>query len=167
MAGQLSTRTPLLLLLETGMIVLAVALAATIRLGPADGLTVLTTAEGLAKAGVVAAICQLCLFFADMYDLRVVADRRELFVRLLRALAGTTIILAVIYYWFPVLIVGRGVFLLTTAFIIGSILTTRLLFEFATSQVRPGERLLLIGTTPAASSIRIRRGSARRCSIPA
>ena len=144
MAGQLSTRTPLLLLLETGMIVLAVTLAATTRLGPGDGLTVLTTLDGLAKAGVVAGICQLCLFFADMYDLRVVADRRELFVRLLRALAATTIILAVVYYWFPVLIVGRGVFLLTTAFIIGSILATRLLFDWATSQVQPGERLLLM-----------------------
>jgi sugar transferase (PEP-CTERM system associated) len=101
----------------------------------------------------VASICQLCLFFADMYDLRVVADRRELFVRLLRSLAATTIILAVIYFWFPILIVGRGVFLLTTAFIIAAILLSRLLFEFATSQVQPGERLLLIGTTPAAVAL--------------
>lgn len=153
MAVQLSTRTPVLLLLETVMIVLAVTLAAAVRLGPAEGLTVLTTLTGLAKAGVVAAICQLCLFFADMYDLRVVADRRELFVRLLRSLAATTIILAVIYFWFPSLIVGRGVFLLTTAFIIASILTSRLVFDWATAQVRPGERLLLIGTTPAAIAL--------------
>lgn len=153
MAVQLSTRTPVLLMLETAMIVLAVTLAAWVRLGPAEGLAVVTTLGGLAKAGVVAAICQLCLFFADMYDLRVVADRRELFVRLLRSLAATTIILAVVYFWFPVLIVGRGVFLLTTAFIILSILISRLLFDWATAQVRPGERLLLIGTTPAAIAL--------------
>lgn len=153
MAVQLSTRTPVLLMLETAMIVLAVTLAAAVRLGPAEGLAVVTTLGGLAKAGVVAAICQLCLFFADMYDLRVVADRRELFVRLLRSLAATTIILAVVYFWFPVLIVGRGVFLLTTAFIILSILISRLVFDWATAQVRPGERLLLIGTTPAAIAL--------------
>jgi sugar transferase (PEP-CTERM system associated) len=141
------------MLLETVMIVFAVTLAAAIRLGPEEGLNVLATAGGLAKAGIVAAICQLCLFFADMYDLRVVADRRELFVRLLRSLAATTIILAVVYFWFPVLIVGRGVFLLTTAFIIVAILLSRLLFEWATSQVQPGERLLLIGTTPAAVAL--------------
>lgn len=153
MAGQLSTRTPFLILLETVMIVLAVALAAAIRLGPAEGLVVLTTASGLAKAAIVTGIGQLCLFFADMYDLRAVADRRELFVRLLRALAATTIILAVVYFWFPVLIVGRGVFLLTTAFIILAILLSRLVFEWATSHAAPGERLLLIGTTPAAVAL--------------
>lgn len=141
------------MLLETVMIVMAVTAAAAIRLGPAAALEVLTTVDGLLKAGVVAAICQLCLFFADMYDLRLVADRRELFVRLLRSLAATTLILAAVYFWSPTLIVGRGVFLLTTAFIIAAILTTRLMFEWATSQVRPGERLLLIGTTPAAVAL--------------
>jgi sugar transferase (PEP-CTERM system associated) len=153
MAIQPSTRTPILVLLETGMIVLAVTLAAAMRLGSEAGWQVLVTPDGLARAGVVAAIAQLCLFFADMYDLRVVADRQELFVRLLRALAATTIILAVVYFWFPILIVGRGVFLLTTAFIIPAILFTRLLFDWATSQVQPGERLLLIGTTPAAVAL--------------
>jgi len=153
MAGQLSTRTPFLMLLETVMIILAVAGAAAIRLGSAAAVDVLTTPQGLARASVVAAICQLCLFFADMYDLRVVADRRELFVRLLRSLAATAGILAVVYFWFPILIVGRGVFLLTTAFVIVAILLSRALFSWATAQVRPGERLLLIGTTPAAVAL--------------
>lgn len=153
MAGQLSTRTPLLMMLETAMIVLAVTMAATVRLGAEEGLGVVTTAWGLLRAGIVAGVCQLCLFFADMYDLRLVADRRELFVRLLRSLAATTLILAAIYFWFPILIVGRGVFLLTTAFIILAILASRLIFEFASSQVQPGERLLLIGTTPAAVAL--------------
>ena len=153
MAGQLSTRTPFLMLLETWMIVLAVAAAAAIRLGPQAGIEVVTTAQGLAKAVIVAATCQLCLFFADMYDLRVVADRRELFVRLLRSLAATAGILAVVYYWFPSLIVGRGVFLLTTVFVIVAILLSRIAFTWATAQVRPGERLLLIGTTPAAVAL--------------
>lgn len=153
MAGQLSTRTPLLMMLETSMIILAVTMAATVRLGAEEGLGVVTTAWGLLRAGIVAGVCQLCLFFADMYDLRLVADRRELFVRLLRSLAATTLILAAVYFWFPILIVGRGVFLLTTAFIILAILASRLLFEFASSQVQPGERLLLIGTTPAAVAL--------------
>ncbi len=73
------------MLLETVMIVLAVAAAAADPPGSGRGaLSVVTTPGGLAQAGVVASICQLCLYFADLYDLRVVADRRELFVRLLR-----------------------------------------------------------------------------------
>lgn len=141
------------MMLETAMIILAVTMAASVRLGAEAGLGVITTLPGLGRAGIVAAVCQLCLFFADMYDLRLVADRRELFVRLLRSLAATTLILAAVYFWFPSLIVGRGVFLLTTAFIILAILASRLIFEFASSQVQPGERLLLIGTTPAAVAL--------------
>ncbi len=76
MAGQLSTRTPLLMMLETAMIILAVTMAASVRLGAEAGLGVITTLPGLGRAGIVAAVCQLCLFFADMYDLRLVAEER-------------------------------------------------------------------------------------------
>ena len=49
MAVQLSTRTPVLLLLETAMIVVAVTVAAAIRLGPAEGLAVIIDQASRAK----------------------------------------------------------------------------------------------------------------------
>ena len=62
--------------------------------------------NGWWKAILVAAVCQLCLYYADLYDLRVVADRRELFVRALQSLGATSLILALVYFLFRGLILG-------------------------------------------------------------
>ena len=67
---------------------------------------------GLQKAVLIALTCQICLYFADLYNPRVIADRRELFVRTVQALGATSFLLAASYYWFPSLVIGRGVFVL-------------------------------------------------------
>src|SRR6478672_7801609 len=109
-ANRLQSRTAALILLESLMIVGAVAGATALRLG-LEELATFANGPGLARALVIAVVCQICLYFNDLYDLRVVADRRELFVRVLQALSATSIILGFLYYWFPSLIIGRGVFL--------------------------------------------------------
>ena len=48
----------------------------------------------LRKAALIALVTQLCLYFADLYDFRVITDRRELFVRAVQALGATSLILA-------------------------------------------------------------------------
>jgi sugar transferase (PEP-CTERM system associated) len=111
---------------------------------------VLLADQGLLKALVIAAACQFCLYYADLYDLRVVADHRELFVRTLQALGATSVIVAVLYYWFPALIVGRGVFVIAACFVVLITIGWRVVFEWATKLARPHERLLLVGTNAAA-----------------
>lgn len=143
------TRTAALLLLESHLIVGAVALSTALRLGWSEAWTVVGSPEGLLKAVLIAAVCQLCLYFADLYDLRVVADRRELVVRVLQSLSATSILLALLYFWFPALIVGRGVFLVAALFVITLVVGWRLVFEWMARRVGMPERLLLIGTTPA------------------
>ncbi len=41
---------------------------------------------GLGKTLLIAGVCQICLYYAELYDLRIVSDRRELFVRIVQAL---------------------------------------------------------------------------------
>jgi sugar transferase (PEP-CTERM system associated) len=107
----------------------------------------------LLKAAMIACICQVCLYYSDMYDLRRMADRRELFVGIVRALAATSFFLAVVYYWFPALVIGRGVFLIAAFLVITLVVTWRLAFEWVTEKVVPSQRLLLVGTGPAAVSL--------------
>jgi sugar transferase (PEP-CTERM system associated) len=151
-ANRLQSRTAALLLLECLLIVGAVAGATAIRLGM-DELAAFATGPGLGRAIVIAVVCQICLYFNDLYDLRVVTDRRELFVRVLQALSATSIILGFLYYWFPALIIGRGVFLGAVLLVIATVAGWRLGFEWLFSRVGFGERLLLIGTTPAAIAL--------------
>ncbi len=147
---RLSFRTLALIACETVLIVLTVALAVWIRLGAYDAREVLTTAYGLSRALLIAAACQLCLYYADLYDVRNIKDRRELFVRSLQALGATSFILAAIYFWLPDVMIGRGVFLISAAFVMTVIIGWRVVYQFTARYAGPRERLLLIGTSQAA-----------------
>jgi len=147
--SQPSARTVLLIVCEAVLILGAVLLAVRIRLGP-DGMETMFAEYGLLKALLITTSCQLCLYYADLYDLRIVADRRELFVRTLQALGATSLIVAAIYFWFPQLILGRGVFIIAAALIVLITIGWRMAFEWATTFARPRERLLLVGTSEGA-----------------
>jgi sugar transferase (PEP-CTERM system associated) len=140
-------RSVALVACESLFIVLAIALAAWLRLG-ADAWDLLGDGAP-AKALLIAAVTQLCLHYQELYDLRQISDRRDLFVRILQALGATSIVLAVLYYWFPSLIIGRGVFAIAAALVISVVIAWRVAFEWMSRYVRPRERILLVGTSPA------------------
>jgi sugar transferase (PEP-CTERM system associated) len=141
-------RSWVLIAAETALILGAVALAAHLRVPG----TVLT-AEHLLKAVVIAFMCQMCLYYAELYDFRVLQDRRELFVRLLQSVGSSSVVLAAVYFWFPALIIGRGVFVLATVLVISSAIGWRLVFEWFSGRIGISERLLLVGTSAATVSL--------------
>jgi sugar transferase (PEP-CTERM system associated) len=145
----ISPRGFVLVSAETILIMGAVALAAYIRLGEWM-LTVMMEEHGFYKALIVAAVCQLCLYYTDLYDFRQITDRTDLIVRILQALGAASFILAVIYFWFPSLMLGRGVFLIAAVLVITLITGWRVAFEWLSLRIGPGERLLLVGTGGAA-----------------
>ena len=133
---------------ETALIATAVMGSAALRLTMAQ-----VSLDDVPKALVIAIVCQLCLYYADLYDFRVMSDRRELFVRLLQALGSTSLLLAGLYFWFPSLIIGRGVFVLSSFFVITGVAGWRVVFEWVTRRLKHRERLLLVGTSAAAVSL--------------
>ena len=148
----LTPRSAILVAFEAAGIIVAVAAAAYIRLGE-WAWDVLKYENGAVKTLVVAAVAQSCLYYADLYNVRLVSDRRELFVRIVQALAGASFILAAIYFWFPSLIIGRGVFLVAATFVVILIIGWRMLFDWVGPRVGPRERLLLVGTSQAAVTL--------------
>jgi sugar transferase (PEP-CTERM system associated) len=101
----------------------------------------------------VVLITQISMYYLDLYDVRIIADRRELFTRLVQALATTSFVLAALYFWLPSTMLGRGVFLIAAVFVIGSAAAWRVAFEWLSGRVGPRERLLLVGTSPAAVTL--------------
>ena len=139
-------RTIALIVGESALIVGAVIASASIRLGS----DVWLSQDGLvARALLMAVVCQLCLYYGDLYDLRMVGDRRELFVRLLQSLAAAALTLAFTYALVPSLVMARGVFMIAAVLVITVVAAWRLALEWL-SRVGPRERLLLVGTGPAA-----------------
>jgi len=148
-AHGLTARLFTLISLESALILGAVGAAAYLRLGGEDFM-VLGASGGFQKALVIVATCQLSLYFADLYDSRVFCDHRELFVRMLQALGATSLVLAVVYYWFPDLVMGRGVFAIASGLVIALVMGWRLAFDWLTGHMAAHERLLLVGTNQAA-----------------
>jgi sugar transferase (PEP-CTERM system associated) len=134
---------------ETTLLIGAVAGGAYVRLG-ADAWRLLQEENGLWKALLIVGVCQLSLYYADLYDLRGVGDVRDLTTRLIEALGATSLILAGIYFLAPDWIVGRGVFLISVVFMVTLVVAWRVVFAWLTQRVAPRERLLLVGTNTAA-----------------
>jgi sugar transferase (PEP-CTERM system associated) len=126
-----------------------VAASSYVRLGP-DAWNTFVAADGMFKIVLVVGVCQLCLYYADLYELRGLTSFRDLLVRLLQALGATSLILAGIYFWSPDWIIGRGVFLISVVFIVSLVVSWRAAFAWLTQRVAPRERLLLVGTSVAA-----------------
>ncbi len=142
-------RSVTLVACETLLILGAVAVGAYVRLGH-WAWEILVYENGGVKTLFVAAVAQLCLYYGDLYDLRRMSDRRELFIRLAQALAAASFVLAICYYWFPSLVIGRGVFAIAAVLAITLIVGWRMAFEWLSGRVAPRERLLLVGTSAAA-----------------
>src|SRR5712691_10428820 len=142
-----SSRSIVLIAGESCLLVAAVAISGFLRLGD-DAWGLLAFDDGLLKLLLVAAVYQLCLYYNDLYDLRTIGDGRDLFVRLVQSLGTTSLMLACVYYWFPDLIIGRGVFLISTGFSLTLVVGWRLAFRWLSSRAT-SERLLLVGTSRA------------------
>ncbi len=145
--GSFSLRRVALVLVEHALIVLAVVVAATIRLGFPEAYT-----DWVIRSVVVAAVLQVCLHYSDLYDMRTLSDRRDLLIGLLRSLGAASVILALLYYWIPYLGLGRGVFALATLLIIALVAGWRIAFEWLSLRGH-SERLLIVGTSTAAVSL--------------
>ncbi|HWB15844.1 MAG TPA: TIGR03013 family XrtA/PEP-CTERM system glycosyltransferase [Vicinamibacterales bacterium] len=138
-----------LVVFEAALVAAAIVAAAYLRLGSEVWPTI-TERHGVARILIVTGVLQACLYYADLYNLRLVSDRRELFIRMLQALAAASFALAAIYYWFPGLVIGRGVIGIAAVLVISAVLGWRIAFEWVARRVGPRERLLLVGTSPGA-----------------
>jgi len=145
-------RTASVVLFETVLILGLVWTANWIRLG-GEAWDAYIFQDAIWRALLVTVITQGCLYFADLYDPRKIADRREMFIRILQALGAASFILAGIYLWAPDLALGRGVFLITAILVIPTVVGWRVMFQYTLRAVGAHERLLLVGTAPAALAL--------------
>jgi sugar transferase (PEP-CTERM system associated) len=146
-------RATMLIGLETLLIVGSVVFCAALRLGQQEAWSIVGSADGFLKAVLIALVCQACLFYEDLYDLRIIADRRELIARTFHSLAVASIILATVYFLMPDLGVGQGVVAAVALLVMATIPGSRVAFESAVRRAAPRERLIIVGTSPAAVSL--------------
>ncbi|MBW8867287.1 MAG: TIGR03013 family PEP-CTERM/XrtA system glycosyltransferase [Acidobacteria bacterium] len=100
----------------------------------------------LSKIVIVTALCQLCFYYNDLYDLTVVQSNRELVVRLLQAAGAAAIVLAFACIMFPTLILDPGTFVTALGVFVVAVLTWRIAFNHLARDPHLEERVLIVGT---------------------
>jgi sugar transferase (PEP-CTERM system associated) len=98
------------------------------------------------KIAFVTALCQLCFYYNDLYDLTIVNSSRELVIRLLQAAGAAAIVLAVAGITAPSLILDPGTFVTALGVFVVAVLTWRLAFNYLARDPHLEERVLIVGT---------------------
>jgi len=105
------------------------------------------------KIFLISLVCQTCLYYNDLYDLKVTDTFQELGIRLLQALGTAAIILAGIYLLFPKAIVGSGIFAVSIVFVIILIVSWRFFYALILNNGLFNQKIILLGSGPLAQNI--------------
>lgn len=160
MNTRFSTRTLILICADIAIILGGFHLALFLRFGTEGLSEQLFEQYGWFKMGFAAIICLLTLYLYDLYDFAVINSRRELGLRMIQALGITWVTLAVLFYFFPTLMLGRGVAIYSVIILLISLLVLRSTIHFFFGHPELGERVLVVGNgtvveeTTAAASLR-------------
>jgi sugar transferase (PEP-CTERM system associated) len=134
---------------ETVLLVAAVVISCVLIGGP-SAWRALASDAALLQVLLIVMVCQTCMHYADLYDLRTITKTRGFAVRVVRAIGATSLILGIAYWLFPPLVVEQGVFLLSAVLAACLVMAWRAAFALVIARLAPRERLLLVGTSPAA-----------------
>src|SRR4051794_8109298 len=118
------------------------ALAASLH----GGFSGAATGAMMWKIALVTALCELCFYYNDLYDLTVVHSNRELVIRLLQATGAATIVLAAGCLAFPTLLLDPSTFVTALGVFVVAVLTWRVAFNRVAPAPHLEERVLIVGS---------------------
>lgn len=129
------------MLMFGGMII-----AVYVRLGTLDADFELIAKHGFYKAAFATLFCLGSFYLYDLYDFVIMHDRRELVLRLIQALGLAWIALALSFYAVPVLMIGRGVSLISLLIALALMVAWRISIHWLLGHPDLGERILIVGS---------------------
>jgi len=135
-----------LVLGEAALVYGSIIAAVYLRVGVDDAPFELVIKNGYWKAGAATFFCLTSFYLFDLYDFVVMHDRRELILRLIQALGLAWIGLALCFYLYPAMMLGRSISLIALPLALGLMVAWRLsaLWFFGHPQI--GERILIVGS---------------------
>jgi FlaA1/EpsC-like NDP-sugar epimerase len=98
------------------------------------------------KILLITVICQICLYYNELYDFKITASVKELGLRLMQALGFAAIALAIIYIFVPKAIIGTSTFLIGTGFIIIIIVSWRFCYTLVLNRGLFNQKIILLGS---------------------
>jgi sugar transferase (PEP-CTERM system associated) len=105
------------------------------------------------KAFLIASTVQLSFYYNDLYAIRFITRRREWTIKFIQSLAAAAIFLSLVYYIFPSMIIGRGIFLATLVLLPLAVIGWRMAYDRLCRIGPLRDRVVIIGTGALARKI--------------
>ncbi len=145
-----SPRRVLVFLFEMVLVGVLVVVAGCIRLGLHVGLSYGNVGK---RAIVFMVVMQAVLYYAGFFDPLFVRQPRRAFTKVLQALALSTVINVLIYYFFPRLEIGRGIYLTSVALIAVVLPLWRIFYDSVTDSAGFRRNVLILGSGALAKEL--------------
>jgi len=91
-------------------------------------------------------LCQATIFYNDLYSANLKEKNRLLLIKLLQSLGIAAVLLTISYFFFPILAIGRGIFILAVALLVPSLFIWRMYCQEIPFLSKRNENILIIGT---------------------
>lgn len=98
-------------------------------------------------------VCQISLYYNDLYDFEIASTIPEISIRLLQALGITSIALAFIYYIFPLVILDQKIYVLSILFLMVFIICWRIGYIQMLNRGIFNEKIIILGSSGLALDI--------------
>lgn len=117
----------------------------------------------LLKILLITFICQACLYYNDLYDLKIADSLNELGIRLLQALGFAAILLAFVYFLFPKTIIATRTFIVSICFVVLLIVSWRLGYNLILKRGLFNQDILLMGSSELVEKIKAEINERKDC----
>ena len=98
-------------------------------------------------------VCQICLYYGDLYDMSTSKSSVELCIRLLQALGVAAVFLAVIYFIFPATVLNTGNYIVSALILVFLLSSWRLGYALVLNRGLFDKKIILIGSDELAQKI--------------
>ena len=117
----------------------------------------------LLKILLIAVVCQVSLYYNDLYDFKISKNYNELGVRLLQAVGFAAIFLAFIYLVIPHAVIGTGIFIISVAFVVLLVVSWRFFYTMVLNRGYFNQKIILIGSTGLIKNIKSEINERKDC----
>jgi len=150
-----SPKSIVLILLEGILISLALLCAVRIRFwGSEAGFEAyVSLPEFIWQALAFVATLQVCFYYCDLYRPSAFHGRDDQWIALGQSLGSGSLLLGILYFIFPSLLLGRGIFFISVVLVPLFVFLSRAALDFVWRAAAPVENVLIIGTGALATAV--------------
>jgi len=145
---EVSPKSMLLVVFEGAFIVFGLVCGARLRFwsNTTEFHSYVQAPEFALQALIFVITLQVCFYYSDLYDLRVLRCNRDQLVSVGQSLGAACLLLGLMYFVFPPLLIGRGVFFISTAVVAAFVFMLRALLDRAWQVAAPKQKILILGS---------------------